>query len=96
MSDATLADDNKLGIRLLSVTFPDARTASVVFELFSDGYNVGPPRQPLLTLRQEAPLYKLDVSGLPDYNGIVEAAAKKLESDFRRVMETLAETYPPH
>ena len=93
MSEAPLTMDNTLKIRLLSVTFPDTRNASVAFELYSDGHTMGEPHPHLLTLTQETPQYKLDATGLPDYNGIVESASKKLESDFRHVLETLAKTY---
>ena len=93
MNEARLMMDNKLNIRLLSVTFPDPRKASVAFELFSYGYTMGGPTQTLLTLTQETSPYTLNGSQLPDYNRIVESAAKKLESDFKVVLATLATTY---
>ena len=94
MSEVQLHMDNKLKIRLLSVTFPDARNASVAFELYSDGHTMGPQQKPLLTVTQETSRYKLDETNLPDYNRIVESAAKKLESDFQEIVETLSKTYP--
>jgi hypothetical protein len=93
MDNAELRMENNIGIRLLSVTFPDTRNASVAFELYSDGYTVGEPHRHLLTFTQETAQYKLDATGLPDYNEIVGSASKKLESDFRHVLETLAKTY---
>ena len=94
MSEVRLHMDTKLNIRLLSVSFRDKTHASVTFELFSTGNTMGPGDQPMLTLIQETGLYRVQGNGLPDYDAIVAEAAKKLERDFRNVLEALSKTYP--
>ena len=84
--------DSSLGIRLVSVNFTTKETASVIFELLSTGHTVGDGRQPLVTIAQESPAYR-DDNNLPDYNRIVETAAKKLQDGFEKVNRTLSSTY---
>ena len=93
MENVQLSMDNNLGIQLSSVTFQDANNASAVFTLFSDGHNVRSSQHVVATLTQEVPRYNLEKTDLPDYNRIVEAAAKKLECDFQRVVEMLTKSY---
>ena len=50
-----------------------------------------PPKS--CSLPKETIPYTLNGGTLPDYNRIVESAAKKLESDFKGVLATLAKTY---
>ena len=54
---------------------------------------MGEVQQRVLTITQEVPLFKLDATGLPDYNEIVKAAAEKLETDFKKILGTLSKIY---
>ena len=88
----SLAMSNKIGIRLAAVKFPSSGDPSVVFELFADGYKIGDMTESLLKLEQVVPHHQAK-HGMPDYDAIVREAAKKLEADFKRVVESLADTY---
>ena len=93
MREVHLSMDISLGIRLVSVNFSNEETASVIFELSSTGRRtVGHSRQPLVTIAQESPAYR-DDNNLPDYNRIVETAARKLQDDFEKVNSTLSRIY---
>ena len=95
MVDISLGEDITLNIRLGSINFPDPRKASVAFEIFSEGHTFGDPQQPVLTISQEVLYYKTNDNSLPDYNRIIEAAANKLKSDFKRILDELRKTYHP-
>ncbi len=85
--------ESKIGIRFIGVTFPDGDSqANVAFELFASGYTVGEETRQVANFQQLVPRYKAG-NNLPDYNAIVREAAKKLEGDFKRVVEMLADTY---
>lgn len=93
MSEVSLAENITLNIRVVSVSFPDSRKASVAFQIFSEGHTVGNSQQPVLTLSQEVPNYKINGSSLPDYNRITKAAATKLKTDFKHIVDELRKTY---
>ena len=79
---------------MAAVTFPNGGDAQVAFEIYADGYSVEEPKRLLLKLTQEVPRFvDKHTPEIPDYNVIVRAAANKLEADFKRVVEKLADTY---
>ena len=95
MVEVSLGEEITLNIRVGSINFPDSRKASVAFEIFSEGHTFGEPQQPVLTISQEVTYYKFNGNSLPDYNRITEAAANKLKSDLKRILDELRKTYHP-
>ena len=88
-----LGMENRIGIRLSSVNFPN-RHAVVVFELISDGHSVGDAVKPLLELPIEIMNYPTKEStNIPDYDEVVRRAARKLTEDFERVSKRLSDDY---
>ena len=88
MSDAPLAQDDNIGIRLQSIAFPDHRKAVVTFELFAFPSGNGGEQRPLVLLPQAVDC-AVNADGTYDHTAIVRAAGAKLEKDFSRVLETL-------
>ena len=93
MEEVLLGMDNRIGIRFSGMSFPSDMAATVEFELYSMGHQVGDDKELLVKLSQEVPRYKMDNTGLPDYDGMVKAAAAKLERDFKYVLDILRKSY---
>ena len=93
MEEVQLSMENPIGIRLAGISFTSARDATVEFELYSGGNQVEDGQKLLARIPQEVPLHNLRTTGLPDYDGMVKEAAKKLEKDFGRVVEMLNKVF---
>ena len=87
-----LSMENRIGIRLSSINFPN-RHAVVVFELVSDGHSIGDPVHPLQKLPIEIMNYPTKEFNIPDYDEIVRRAALRLTEDFERMTKRLSEAY---
>lgn len=80
-----------VGIRLHSIEFPNGLTsATVTFELVSQGHPMGEKTRPLTMIRLAAPCSQ---QGAPAYKEVVAHAACKLKADFQEISDMLDRTY---
>lgn len=89
--EIVLLMENKLGIRVGGINFSEngRNNASVHFELYSSGHQVGSPTRTLVNFTQEVPNYPTK-DGFPEYLQIVSTAAAKLEEDFQEIVKVLS------
>ena len=82
-------------IRLAGVEFPTNgdkgdETCTVSFNLLKNKEPDLGPHTLISTLKQEVPLIRKEHSEDYDHDAIISAAAKKMESDFNRVLGNLS------
>ena len=92
MSDLSLVGDTNLSIRVVSIEFTEHRTALVRFELVSNNTPSAQLEERVI-ITQDAPLYTISNTSLPDHNAIVREAARSLEGNFKALITMLKNTY---